>query len=206
MFLIAGGRGSGKTTLARSMIERRRRVVVMDPLDEYGGNGFAVARSLRAVAHGLATRWAGDFRIRYVPPANHEPQALHELAVLLRKAQAPFKAGRDARTLTLVVEEMNMSFPNRQLPAALSGFPELCARGRHFGIEVIGVTQRIAEIHTRFRGNAAVHYYFRQDDHADVTTCLAKIGPQYRDQLAGLDNHQYLRREAGRVTTGKNIL
>lgn len=200
---IWGGRGSGKSTLARSFIRSRSRLVVLDPLDEYGGAGFALARSVRAVAHGLVKYWAGDFRIRYVPPSNYEPDALHELAVLLRKAQQPFKDGRDGRPVTLVVEEMNMSFPNRTLPARLSGFPELCSRGRHFGIEVIGVSQRVAEVHTRFRGNCAVSYYFRQDDHADVTTACNKLGPQYRAQLIALQDYQYLRVSQGRVTEGR---
>lgn len=204
MTLIAGGRGSGKTTLARRLVSARPRLVVMDPLDDYGGMGFALARTVRGVARGLAKYWAGGFRIRYVPPPEHEPEALHALSVLLRKAQQPYKDGRESRPVTLVVEEMNLSFPNRTLPARLSGFPELCSRGRHYGIEVFGVTQRLAEVHTRFRGNAAVHYYLRPDDHADLTAACAKIGPQHRQTLMAMENHRFLRFEQGRVTMGRN--
>lgn len=203
MSLVAGGRGSGKSTLARSLALRRPRLVVMDPLDDYGGAGFAVARSIKAAAHGLRQGWAGGFRIRYVPPPGREPEALDALSRLLLRAQRPYQQGRDRRPLCLVAEEMQLSFPNRTLPAELTSFPELCSRGRHFGIEVIGVTQRLAEVHTRFRGNAEVHYYLRPDDHRDVTAACAKIGPQHRERLLALRNFEYLRAQQGIVTAGR---
>ena len=200
---IYGGSGSGKTTRARAMIARRSRVVVLDPLDEYGGAGFRRVTTMRAVLQALKAGWARGFRITYVPPAGHEAKALHLLSVLLRRAQAP---ASERRIVTLVAEELNLSFPIQQLPAALSGFADLCSRGRHYGVELIGVSQRIAEVHTRFRGNTGIAYYFRQDDHRDITTATQRLGPRWRAALMALKTHQYLRLCEGSVTQGRNAV
>lgn len=199
---IYGGSGSGKTTRARMMIATRPRVVVMDPHDEYGDAGFRRVTNMRGVVQALKAGWASGFRVTYVPPPHREDEALHRLSVLLRMVQAPRE---ETRIVTLVAEELNMCFPNHNLPKELYGFGELCSRGRHYGIELIGISQRIAEINTRFRGNTGTAtYYFRPDDHRDITTACQRLGPRWREALATLKTHEYLRLCEGVVTRGRN--
>ena len=66
--------------------------------------------------------------------------------------------------MTLVVEEMNLSFPVAGGVHKCTGFAEICSRGRHYGIDVIGASQRIAEVDTRFRGNCTESVVLRQED------------------------------------------
>lgn len=204
---IWGASGSGKSTLAKVLCAKAGRVVVFDPMDEYRGLGFRRCETFREVAGYIKQNWRGRFRIAYVPPEHREAAALHRLAHLLRQIQQPYYEGKPIPKLTLVVEEMNTGYPVRDLPAELSGFPGLCSRGRHYGIEIIGISQRIAEVNTRFRGNTNVAYFFAQGDHRDTTTITQMIGPEHRAALHALQRHEYLRRGEDRaVVKGRNSL
>jgi hypothetical protein len=200
---VYGRSGSGKSYhVKRSLLAGRGRVVVFDPMDEYAAERFRRADTLAAVLAELRRGWGTGFRIAYVPPAGREPEYLHRLSVLLAQAQAPYLAGRDGRKLTLVVEELNLSFPVGGLPRELSGFGELCSRGRHYGIELVGVSQRVAEVGTRFRGNTDRAYIFGQADHTSRRTILQMIGPGWGDRLASLGLGEHLVFEGGAVREG----
>lgn len=203
---VYGASGSGKSTRVKDLMRGAERVVVFDPMDEYASHRFARCTSLARVLAGMKRGWAGGFRIAYVPPSNREAEALHKLALLLMQAQAPYRDERDARKIVLVVEELNLSFPVAALPRDIYGMGELCSRGRHYGIEVIGVTQRLAEVNTRFRGNTSEAYFFRQSDHVDVQAVGRMLGPQWAKHVQELQDHHYLRRVGGQITDGKNIL
>ncbi|MGF1609731.1 MAG: helicase HerA domain-containing protein [Kiloniellales bacterium] len=204
---VWGRSGSGKSTYVKALIAARRRVVVFDPLSEYGRlRGFVTVRTVDAVRRELAKRWAGGFKIAYVPPSMSEAAALDRLALLVLAAQAPYRDGRDRRQLTLVVEEMNLSFPVGGLPAELRGFGEICSRGRHYGIEVIGVSQRIAEVATRFRGNCTATVVFAQQGPRDLRAAADALGFADPTEIRALGDHAYLRAEAGQLSRGKNRL
>lgn len=201
---IYGRSGSGKSTLSKRMLAGHKRLVVFDTQDEYRSFGFRRYSTLRGVLGAMQRGWKDGFRVAYVPPNGNEPMALHMLSLLLRRVQGPYKAGASKVKLALVVEELNMSFPVNALPRELSGFGELCSRGRHYGIEIFGITQRIAEVNTRWRGNTNAAYIFPQGDHVDINTITRMIGPRWREKLLNLPDHQYLKIESGAVTEGKN--
>ena len=106
----------------------------------------------------------------------------------------------------LVAEEMNFGYPVTALPRDCQGFSELCSRGRHFQIDLIGLSQRPAEVNTRFRGNANETYIFPIAGHADIRTVMQMIGPAHRETVMGLKPHEYLRVRSGQVALGKNVL
>lgn len=207
---VYGASGSGKSTLVKAMIAKAPRVVVFDPMDEYArALRFHRADTLAGVLEAIKRGWAKGFRIAYVPPANAEPDALHRLSCLLLAVNRPYREsvhGIPALKTTLVVEELNLSFPVTGLPAALSGFPELCSRGRHSGIEMIGVTQRVAEVNTRFRSNTEDAYFFRQGDNRDVGFAVAKLGAKWRAAIMGMQTHDYIKSSGGITTQGRNPL
>lgn len=205
--LVCGASGSGKTTRVKALLQGQTRVVAFDPLDEYRRAGrWSHCETMKAVKDAMIRGWGRGFKIAYVPPAGAEPLALHQLSAFLTMAQRPYFEGRDARQITFIVEEMNLSFPVASLPSNLNGFPNICSRGRHSGINVLGVTQRLAEINTRFRGNTTSAYFFRQGDHTDAATAARMVGPQYRSALLALPDHEYLHFAAGQVTRGRNSL
>jgi len=199
---VYGASGSGKTTKARELVSSLRRLVVFDPLDEWARKGWARCTTVAGVRQALRRGWSKGFRVTFVPPAMGERRGLHDLSVLMRDAQAPFRREQGPR-LTLLVDEMNTAFPVNNLPDELYGFPELCSRGRHYGISIIGVSQRIAEVHTRFRGNMTAAYFFRQGDARDVATVSAMIGPQHKDAVRRLSNYEYMFFRGGQVAKGK---
>lgn len=206
---VYGASGSGKSTWVRAEIATRQRVVIFDALEEYAGRrGVLTARGPKGLSQNLRRAWPRDrFVIAYVPTAGDEPAELHRLATVLRLAQSNRREGGEfrGRRLTLYVEEMNTAFPIADLPAGLRGMMDLCSRGRHYGIDLIGVSQRPSEIHNRFRGNCTAVVAFRPATVRDVTVLSDLYGAEHREALRTLVPHEFLRLDAGgAVSRGRN--
>ena len=205
---VWGRSGSGKSSYVKKMLKGQKRLVIFDPLAEYGE-----ALRIRTVEHrnrnslddvrkAMIDDWSG-FRVAYVPPAGKEAAALSALCRLLFAAQQPFKDGkRGAKMLTLVVEEMNLSFPVAGGAQKCPGFADVCSRGRHYGIEVIGVSQRIAEVATRFRNNCDETVVLAQKGPRDLDAAAAELGGD-KGAVKGLDNLEYIHERHGVLTRGK---
>jgi DNA helicase HerA-like ATPase len=200
---IWGASGSGKSSLAKRMLKGRGRVVVFDPLDEYAAQGMKAVRRGQDMVAGIAANWRG-FRLAYVPRAGREAAHLSQMSFTLMKVQAAYKAsgGRKGAPLVLVVEEMNLPFPVHGGAEKCPGFAEICSRGRHYGIEVIGLSQRIAEVATRFRGNCTETYVLRQQGPRDVAAAADALGID-KGRVQGLRNLDWLHNKAGEIRAGK---
>lgn len=204
---VFGMTGMGKSTRLKAMLKDRRRVVVFDTQGEYAGNGCAaLATNAAELRAHLARGWGGSFSVAYQPMPGQEAAALHGLCVFLLACQEPYKAGADRRPLTFVVEEMDKSFPVSALPRELFGMTDMCNRGRHYGIEVIAASQFPAQVSSTFRANMSEVYCFRLGFHSHRASMLEIFGPAYRDKLAQLAPHEYLRFCDGDVTEGRNEL
>lgn len=198
---VWGRSGSGKSSYVKKRIKRGRRIVIFDPLDEYGREGFrSIGPSVDQVRGAMRRNWRG-FRIAYVPPVGKEVQALSILSNLLLAAQGNFKNGTSSAGITLVVEEMNTCFPVAGGAEKCRGFAEICSRGRHYGIEVLGVSQRIAEVATRFRGNCTETVVFPQKGPRDTKAAAAELGVNPA-RVTALTNLHYLHEKGGVVTSG----
>jgi hypothetical protein len=103
-----------------------------------------------------------------------------------------------------VVEEMDMSFPVSSLARELNGMVDMCNRGRHYGIEVIGVSQSPAQVSATFRQNMAEVFIFPLGFHNHRAAMLEILGPTHKDALANLTHHEFLHYCDGRVATGRN--
>lgn len=204
---VWGRSGSGKSSYVKQLIKGRKRLIIFDPLDEYGPElrirsiAHRKASDLDEVRKGMASDWR-SFRIAYVPPSGKEPGALSALCKLLMAAQQPFKDGKGGQQLTLVVEEMNLSFPNAGGMEKCPGFSEICSRGRHYGIEVIGVSQRIAEVNTRFRGNTTETVVLKQKGPRDIDAAAAELGVP-KTKVTPLKPLEYLHEKNGEITAGQ---
>ena len=194
---VWGASGSGKSSYVKAAIADRRRVVVFDPQGEYPGKRVG---DLESVRREMRANWSG-FRISYTPPAGKEAIALSGLCRLLLAAQRPFKETGRGAPIVLVVEEMNLSFPVHGGAAKCPGFAEICSRGRHYGIEAWGVSQRIAEVDTRFRGNCTETVVFRQKGQRDVSAAAQELGCTAADLPR--DNLAYLHEQSGGIRSGK---
>ncbi len=202
---IWGRSGSGKSRRAKALIAKCKRAVIFDTQDEYKEvKGVFTVRSIDEVRRYMARNWKRSFKVAYVPPAGAEMEALDRLSKLLKLAQTPFFEGKDSRQITFLVEEMNTSFPVTGIPRKFGGFGDLCSRGRHYGINLIGVSQRIAECNTRFRGNCTETYVFRQKGPRDIKAACDELGGVKPDEIQSLAPHCYLWEKDGEIRKGKN--
>tara|TARA_R110002096_G_scaffold216523_2_gene404412 strand:+ start:93 stop:773 length:681 start_codon:yes stop_codon:yes gene_type:complete len=194
---VWGASGSGKSALVKEQILSIPRLIVFDPLDEYDCKKVVTVEEVRAEMRRSFAR----FRLSMVPMSGGEAAALHLLCRLIMAAQEPFKRTGKGNKLTLVVEEMNLSFPVAGGAQKCRGFAEICSRGRHYGVEVIGVSQRIAEVDTRFRGNCTETVVFRQKGARDRQAAAAELGTTV--QQLPTNNLEYLHEKSGLLTKGK---
>lgn len=150
---IFGKSGSGKSHYAKKAIKQVERLLCFDPEDEYGDlPGFVRIEGIGNLKAHLEKTWPGKFKVAYVPTVQREEKELHNVSLLLMAMQEPFKDGKTDGKVTLLVDELNTSFPLSPRPEH-NGFANVCSRGRKRGISVIGISQRPAEVGTRFRGN-----------------------------------------------------
>lgn len=203
---LSGASGSGKSTRAKHMLEGKGRQIVFDPMDEYKDYGYKPFYSIPDLGKWLKANWHTNFMVCYKPPMGGEEEALHKVSLMLMEFQKPYCNWGHEVKINFIVEELNKSFGVNSLPKKHYGFGEICSRGRHFGIELYGITQRWAEVNTRFRGNLEETYIFRPSAYVDIQAITQMIGPEYRDKIRGLQTHEYLKIVAGDVTDGKNIL
>lgn len=190
--LVVGMTGSGKSTLVKQLIADRKRVIVFDPQGEYGREGKAVAcPDMNRLKGTMDACWDSGFRLSYVPRGGYEAPQLHHLAELLFQVQHGYENGvPGAPPITLVVEEMDLSFPAHNLPADLSGMRAICNQGRHYGIECIGVTQFPTQVHNSFRRNSARRMILRLGETADRIDA-AKLLNVSLDDINALEKFEY---------------
>ena len=198
LHLVVGKRGSGKSTLTKKLIRDYPRAVIFDPRAEYS-RGVQVS-TLKGVRDAMVRKWSRGFEIAYVPPAGQEAEALHSLCCFLRRAQGPYEAGSDPTKMLLVVEEMNLSYPVTKLPNQLYGMDQAINQGRHWGLEIIGVTQRPALVGMNFRDQVSTTYLFALEDEEAVKAMARKFGKPYEATIRGLPKFHCLMRKDGKVS------
>lgn len=195
---IWGRTGAGKTHFALAMLQHRERLVVFDPMHEFGGRKVSSRADLRAE---LLAGWNKGFRLSYVPaPDAYWPAELHQVATACRAAMVPFQAGQESRPLTLAADELTGAYPNRAAEKGLDAFGDLCRRGRHYGIQLVGISQGVAEVSTVFRRACIANFYFPVADATDLDTVAGKIGREHRDTLRDLPEFHYIAHQAGKAT------
>lgn len=205
--LYVGARGQGKSTLAKAQIKTYKRVIAYDPMGEYARLPLYIrCETLTEVKNALKKRWKGNFKIAYIPKAPYEHD-MHALAVMLMHVQKPYYNEKDDKQILLVVEEMNLSFPNTKLPPSLYGQSMLTLQGRHYGINIMGITQRPAEVSKTYRGNCEDTFVFFLSEPDDIKEVARKFGKAYEGQIAALKKHEYLKKSGdGIISKGKNKL
>lgn len=203
---VWGGRGSGKSTRTKELIAKNNRLIVIDPIGDYEKEArFTGYKTMRGLLTAIKKNWNKGFRLVLTVPRGTDPKTqLEILSDALFTIQKPYYDGKDKRKLTVVVEEMSLCYPEKTLGAAERNFMELINLGRHYGVEIIGVSQRIAEVKKNFVGNAAEHYFFRMGTAVDYDAALRQIGREHQATIKGLQTHEYLHFAQGIVKKGKN--
>lgn len=204
---IWGGSGSGKSTRMKEIMRTLNRNIVLDPTGDWQyERGFRNYTTLKGLYAGIKANWNNGFRFVLTVDEDkyHLPDLLQRLSRDLFIIQRPYFEGRDDKQIVLAIDEMADFFPNTTLKPEEMAFSKLCRKGRHYGVNIIGASQRLAEVHPSFRGNAQENYFFRQDQAVDIQRALATLGSQYKADILALQPHEYLLKINGTVTHGFN--
>ena len=203
---VWGGTGSGKSTRVKEIIKTNKRVIVIDPIGDYQHEkGFKTYKTLRGLYQAVKQGWNTGFRAVLIVQRGENPQEmLEQLSEGLFKIQQRYYENKCNKPITLVVEEMSLCYPERTLGKGERSFLELVNLGRHYGIEIIGVSQRIAEVKKNFVGNCSEHFFFRLGSASDRNAVTGIIGTEYKSEITSLQTHQYISFAQGSVTKGKN--
>jgi hypothetical protein len=192
---IYGASGSGKTYKARQLVKNCPRLIAFDPLGDFSGTGWKVAYSIKDLKKALVDNWKRDFKIAYrFTDVEQAESELNVVSNLLYAAQADYPK---VPMLTFVVDELSLCYP--KFGKCSSGFTNLACRGRHVGINLIGISQRIAQVNTNFRGNCTSSYFFRPADHVDIDTLGRIIGKEYLHKIRSMRNRDFFYVKDGQI-------
>ncbi|MGB0749706.1 MAG: helicase HerA domain-containing protein [Magnetospiraceae bacterium] len=194
---VYGTSGSGKTTYVKKLVREMPRLVVFDPEEEYSDlPGMVTVDHPRRLGEILDDCKDGHFRVAFVPEEGREEFDLDQVCKLVSQVQRPFLTGEHTLKTTLVVDELNLSFPLNWQPK-FNQFARACSRGRKRGINVIGVTQRPAEVGTRFRGNLNRVACFRLSVPNDWKVIRETMGPDAETAVRELGQFSHVFWENG---------
>ena len=107
--------------------------------------------------------------------------------------QSGYMAETSKAKITLVVDEMDLSFPSgiRQRNPK-HGFLGLCLRGRHYGINLVGISQRPKLVDISFRANMSAVYLFMLAEPDDIDVAIKLVGREYAQTFRNLNKYQYV--------------
>ena len=200
---IFGASGCGKTTKARELIKNLNRVIFFEPLADdlrrLAADGFKTVAGIDNLLQIVRKKFTTGFKLGYYPAAGAEDSELSKLSNALMCLQSGYGFAHSAQ-ITLVVDELDLAFPtgiSQRDPR--NGFKNLCCRGRHTGINVIGLSQRMHLIDNVFRANCSAMYLFRHSEPADIDVGVKILGREYRGKFSTLANFQYIFKSADKI-------
>ena len=162
-YIGATGSGKGVSIRAHLRTAKPARLLVWDPLSEYGSFARQLG-TLASVVQAIDKAGAGPFKVAYtIRDGTDQKQAFALLCQVARRAG----------NLTFLVEELaDVTQPSYAPPA----WRRITTMGRHAGIAVIAATQRPALVDKAFLGNATYVRCFtlREDsDHRRMASALS---------------------------------
>ena len=204
----SGRRGSGKTTRMIELLKGVDRAIVFDCMGDWHKQGFTAFKTREGMLRHIKANWNKGFRVSWDVHKMSKitlPQVLSDFSKDLMVIQQPYYDERDNREITFVIDEARFSVPNRQPKMDHAVFFDLVAVGRHYGINMILATQRVAQVHTDVRGNCSEYYFMQVEDNNDMQRIKPLINKQFWPQLEALLPHEYIyRKSLNDVKKGKN--
>lgn len=197
-----GASGSGKTYRAKQLCKGLKRLVVFDPTPEVDwatetqDGVFYVDEGIEF----LKNHFESGFRVCIVPRFGKETQELNSLCLCLISLQRQY-CDHGAK-ITLVVDEMDLSFNTGiMLRNPRNYFGYLCRRGRHLGVNLLGLSQRINQVDTTFRANLSGVYLFQHTELIDIKQALALLGARAKEKFLNLRPREYIYKQGSFLKT-----
>lgn len=160
---VMGQSGQGKGVYVKGRLRRDNpaRLLIWDPMDEYGDFARGQPSTSHLVAAVTRCGRRAPFRVRYRPKG--EPGS----ALMAREFAVWCKLAMIAGNCTALAEELSFVTRPSYAPPA---WAKLCNAGRHEGIAVIGISQFPAQIDKSILSNATevVSFYLGELPHRKV--------------------------------------
>lgn len=149
--LIFGRTGAGKSTMARKLSGKERRILILDPLGEFSGTVF----------HDFDT-FAAYMAERLDPS--------HDFRIVCRFSEDVdveyfFILARQIRCFTLCIDEAEIYLDPRSMN---EDFLWIIRYGRHKEISLIAVARRVPELSVDLRAQASTIITFLQSEPRDL--------------------------------------
>lgn len=203
---IAGAKGWGKSTLARELTGRDKRRIVLDPSGDWERSGLAGTSRLSVVSETIARNWQRGFAIVYRAPVGSENVELARLAMLLHAylVERGLYRRRASDELTVIVDEMADAYSTAdQQSRACRWTRKMVAQGRHWGVSLVGISQRPQDVSAQFRDLSDEYYAFALHSDTGQRAVIDAMGRANGAAYLSLGKHEYLAKRAGVVSRGK---
>ncbi len=158
---VFGRTRSGKTHYVKWLLANEKRYIVFDPDEEFNGSGIVKVHTLPDLKEVLNDCCGGNFRIAFIPTGHDDAEVLHSVSETIFQLQSVMidSPKFSAQNITFVVDEMADTVPNAN-SSKYPGFLKLARRGAKRGVSIIGISQRPADVATKFRSQAATMVSF----------------------------------------------
>ena len=197
---IFGASGSGKTTKGLKLVSGLKRIIFFDPLDNLNnGRRFS---DIEKMFDFIKKSYSSGFICRFVPELGKASGQLSEISKKLCDIQAAYKNKMLKTQQTLFVDELDVAFPlNITKKDQNNGFYYICCRGRHYGINIVGISQRMSLVDLPFRANLSDIFIFRLADFNDVKNAAVMLGNVYKTRIQALSNYSYIYKDQNGIIT-----
>jgi hypothetical protein len=188
LILCVGFRGSGKSTVASSILRANTGVFVFDP------HGDDVYRWIRNTARSIGelddySRWRREAKpetraaIRYVPDGRLDPfDALNDFCGFVW----PW------HNVWMCVEEVSESCKGVSAQGMPPELRRIVNQGRHKGLNQIFCGLRYAEIPRPISAGADMQILFRSQEPLDLDSMRGRIGSEATEKVQGLGEYEAL--------------
>lgn len=167
--MVLGKTGTGKTVFTKSLIQNSKRLLILDPMGEYGGTVFFDFDSLATYFENPPDEFVAVLR-----PSEEED------------AEFLFRLARTIGRLTLVVDEAEIYINPQSMP---DSFRWLIQFGRHREISLVAVGRRAPELNIYLRAQQTSIISFAQSEPRDIDHLEAYgFDPL---EIENLEGHEY---------------
>lgn len=196
IWAVMGQSGTGKGLWVKSMLRslKPRRMLILDPQDEYGEFGEAVTSAKQLAQIVGAAGAKGPYRVRYVFPKSCTAKHFEKIFDLA--CQLAYLS----RDCVFLVEELsNFTKPSWAPPM----WRRMCNSGRHEGVHVIGCSQFPAQVDKSFLSNATMLHvgFLAKKSHREAVAECMDVDQEMIRQLQDLHYLEW-RREGRRLLAG----
>jgi len=181
IILIFGKRGSGKSYLAKKLVENEQKLLIFDTLSEY----------IDGVVFEDYDKFAAFWKQVYIHPYRLIYRPLKPDVEIERIAELVFTIG----DICFLVEEIDCYCTAYQISES---FAHVIQRGRHKNITLIGVTQRPYGVHRLLTSQAKEIYVFNTNEPRDREYLRTLLGQEIDSKLDTLKQYEYVKWSDGK--------